>query len=40
METNKYKLRTDLVKNINGHTLYRIEALKNFGRVQKGDLGR
>lgn len=24
----KYKIKTDLVKNVNGHTLYRIEALK------------
>lgn len=35
----KYKIREDLYKSVNGHTVYRIEALKNFSRVQKGDLG-
>jgi len=34
----KYKLTTES-KNINGATLYRIEALKDFGDVKAGDLG-
>ena len=39
MEAKKYKLRTDLVKIHNLTTLYRIEALKDFRYVKKGDLG-
>ncbi|WP_375623495.1 MULTISPECIES: hypothetical protein [unclassified Bartonella] len=34
----KYEL-TDETINVNGFTLYRIRALKNFGDVKKGDLG-
>ena len=34
----KYKL-TEETKVINGHTLHRIEALKDFGTVKKGELG-
>ena len=34
----KYKL-TDETIQVSGHTLHRIEALKNFGRVMKGDKG-
>ena len=34
----KYKL-TDETININGRTLYRIEALKDFNDVKKGDKG-
>ena len=34
----KYKL-TDEAINVNGRTLYRIEALKDFGNVKKGDKG-
>ena len=34
----KYKL-TDETININGATLYRIEALKDFGEIKKGDKG-
>ena len=34
----KYKL-TDEAINVNGRTLYRIEALKDFGDVKKGDKG-
>ena len=34
----KYKL-TDKTINLNGRTLYRIEALKDFGDVKKGDKG-
>ena len=35
---DKYKL-TQETKIINGVTLHRIEALKDFGDVKKGDLG-
>ena len=35
----KYKLRTDLIKGNDGHILYRIESLKDFSNVKKGDLG-
>ena len=38
METKKYKL-TDETKNIYGRTLYRIEALRDFSDVKKGDKG-
>ena len=34
----KYKL-TDETINLNGATLYRIEALKDFGEIKKGDKG-
>lgn len=34
----KYEFIND-TKVINGHTLYRIVALRNFGLVDKGDLG-
>ena len=36
MENKKYKL-TDETIDIEGKTLYRIEALKNFGDVKNGD---
>lgn len=36
--SKKYKL-TDETINLNGATLYRIEALKNFGEIKKGDKG-
>lgn len=36
---NKYKIRTDISKKLGSLTLYRIEALRNFGCVKKGDLG-
>ena len=39
MEAKKYKLRTDLTMVHNDTTLYRIEALKDFRYVKKGDLG-
>lgn len=39
MEAKKYKLRTDLVKIHNLTALYRIEAVKDFSNVKKGDLG-
>lgn len=39
MSELKYTLRGDLTKNIDGRTLYRIEALKDFSDVKKGDLG-
>ena len=34
----KYKL-TDETINVDGRTLYRIEALRDFGYVKKGDKG-
>lgn len=34
----KYEL-TDEIKVIDGHTLYRIKALRDFSDVKKGDLG-
>ena len=34
----KYKL-TEETTNMGGRTLYRIEALKDFGNVKKGDKG-
>lgn len=34
----KYKL-TDETINLNGVTLYRIEAIKDFGEIKKGDKG-
>ena len=36
---NKYKIRTDISKQIFDSTLYRIEALRDFCQVKKGDLG-
>ena len=36
--TKKYKL-THHTKEVDGHTLHRIKALKSFGDVTKGDLG-
>ena len=36
--SKKYKL-TDVTINLNGATLYRIEALKDFGEIKKGDKG-
>ena len=36
--SKKYKL-TDETINLNGATLYRIEALKGFGEIKKGDKG-
>ena len=38
METKKYKLTEETI-NVNCKTLHRIEALKNFGNVKKGDKG-
>ena len=34
----KYKLSNE-TKSVRGKTLYRIQALKDFGNVKKGDLG-
>lgn len=40
MEGKKYRIREDMpLKLYDGITLYRIEALKDFGDVKKGDLG-
>ena len=36
--TKKYKL-THHTKEVDGHALHRIKALKSFGDVKKGDLG-
>ena len=38
MENKKYKL-TDETIEVKGKTLYRIEALKDFGEIKKGDKG-
>ena len=38
METKKYRL-TDETIQVDGHTLHRIEALKSFSNVYKGDKG-
>ena len=38
MDTKKYKLTEETI-NVNCKTLYRIEALKDFGNVKKGDKG-
>lgn len=35
---NKFKFTSE-TKLIFGRTLYRVEALKSFGNVSKGDLG-
>ena len=37
-EQKKYKL-TSVTKVVNGCTVYRIKALKDFGTVKKGDMG-
>ena len=39
MDELKYKIRKDLSKVDGGITIYRIEALKDFSDVKKGDLG-
>lgn len=39
METKKYKIRKDLSYTFDGHKLYRVEALKDFGNVKKGSVG-
>lgn len=36
---NKYKIRTDISKKLGSLTLYRIEALRDFWQIKKGDLG-
>lgn len=36
---NKYKIRKDISKRIGPFTVYRIEALRDFDTVNKGDLG-
>ena len=38
METLKYKLTNETIK-VDGKILYRIEALKDFGPIRKGDRG-
>lgn len=39
MDELKYKIRKDLSKNVDGHIVCRIESLKDFSDVKKGDLG-
>ena len=39
METKKYKIRKDLSYTFDGHKLYRVEALKDFGNVKKAIVG-
>lgn len=39
METKKYKIRKDLSYTFDGHKLYRVESLKDFGNVKKGSIG-
>lgn len=39
MKTKKYKIRKDLNYTFNGHKLYRVEALKDFGNVKNGSIG-
>ncbi len=36
---NKYKIRTDISKRIGPFTVYRIEALRDFDSIKKGELG-
>lgn len=36
---NKYKIRKDISKRIGPFTLYRIEALRDFDSIKKGELG-
>ena len=38
MDTKKYKLTEETI-NVDGRTLYRIEALTYFGDVKQGDKG-
>ena len=38
MENKKYKLTNETIE-VDDKTLYRIEALKDFGDVRKGDKG-
>ena len=35
----KYQLRYDRTKEVNGRTLYRIQALKSFNDVKEEELG-
>lgn len=36
---NKYKIRKDISKRVGPFTVYRIEALRDFGSINKGELG-
>ena len=38
METKKYEMTEETIE-VNGRTLHRIKALKDFGDVKKGELG-
>ena len=37
--SKKYELTSETTQTINGETLYRIKALRDFGDVKAGDLG-
>ena len=39
MKTNKKYILTEETKVVKGHTLHRIQAIRNFGLVKKGDKG-
>lgn len=39
MEQKKYELVQDDTIQLDGKTLYRIRAIRDFGKVKKGDLG-
>lgn len=39
MEEKKYKLLEDDTIEVDGHTLYRIRALRDFGNISKGTIG-
>lgn len=38
-DMEKKYILTEKTKEYNGHTLHRIQAIKDFGDVKKGDLG-
>ena len=39
MEHKKYELLEEDTIEINGKTLYRIKAVKSFGKIKEGELG-
>ena len=38
MEINKYRITDNTIEH-NGHIIHRIQALKDFGNVKKGEVG-
>ena len=38
MEINKYRITDNTIKH-DGHIIHRIQALKDFGNVKKGEVG-